>query len=244
MTWPTPRVRGSSPHTRGLRLQGAVGQDRGRIIPAHAGFTWTTSPTGPSRWDHPRTRGVYPTTWLPARMSGGSSPHTRGLPPTRPPRVGGTRIIPAHAGFTGRTARRSRRAGDHPRTRGVYQHSSATPSPRPGSSPHTRGLRLRYGYAVNTPRIIPAHAGFTTRILSEMCMNRDHPRTRGVYWHAVADVLSWVGSSPHTRGLHWGDDGQSHDAGIIPAHAGFTDVLLVRSAGAQDHPRTRGVYVP
>ena len=92
---------GSSPHTRGLRPRAHPGRGRGRIIPAHAGFTaaarqglWRTR-------DHPRTRGVYTTGRFLCSQYFGSSPHTRGL---RDP-AGGVhphqRIIPAHAGFTG-----------------------------------------------------------------------------------------------------------------------------------------------
>ena len=60
---PTPSASrctaGSSPHTRGLR----AGQDAidvaARIIPAHAGFTYSSASSGTTSWDHPRTRGVY-----------------------------------------------------------------------------------------------------------------------------------------------------------------------------------------
>ena len=39
MTWPTPRVRGSSPHTRGLQVLLVLPPPGGGIIPAHAGLT-------------------------------------------------------------------------------------------------------------------------------------------------------------------------------------------------------------
>ena len=71
---------GSSPHTRGLRDQGAGQPLVTGIIPAHAGFT----PPEHSR----------------RSVSVGSSPHTRGLrdQPAAVRRPCG--IIPAHAGFT------------------------------------------------------------------------------------------------------------------------------------------------
>ena len=50
------------------------------IIPARAGFTCLVSLTGPRRWDHPRSRGVYDddASWV--RSTAGSSPLARGLP--------------------------------------------------------------------------------------------------------------------------------------------------------------------
>ena len=91
---------GSSPHTRGLRVD-AVDQPRvGRIIPAHAGFTETPRTAGPRVSDHPRTRGVYVIPVRTAWLWRGSSPHTRGLPPHQSLTAWSTRIIPAHAGFT------------------------------------------------------------------------------------------------------------------------------------------------
>ena len=70
---------GSSPHTRGLRGDAAVGDGQGGIIPAHAGFTRLAWCLGMSVADHPRTRGVYGRLCRASRGTVGSSPHTRGL---------------------------------------------------------------------------------------------------------------------------------------------------------------------
>ena len=113
---------GSSPHTRGLRPGGAQALVRRRIIPAHAGFTWTRPPTSCGTADHPRTRGVY-VNWVKDTVSNvGSSPHTRGLLELDLDDREGRRIIPAHAGFTLGGLGHCRRSR--------------------GSSPHTRGLPL------------------------------------------------------------------------------------------------------
>ena len=99
-----PGCFGSSPHARGLRLARRARGDLTRIIPACAGFTPpATTPTG-SGGDHPRTRGVYAAATAASAATTGSSPHARGLP--APPRRGGPggRIIPACAGFTGRSS--------------------------------------------------------------------------------------------------------------------------------------------
>ena len=91
---------GSSPHTRGLQAHWLVLRVRGRIIPAHAGFTVSAPSTSSACRDHPRTRGVYWNTEMMNSATGGSSPHTRGLPVSRHRRQIRTGIIPAHAGFT------------------------------------------------------------------------------------------------------------------------------------------------
>ena len=156
-----PHHPGSSPHTRGLHLNLDGVTERSGIIPAHAGFT---SVTPPSRWssgDHPRTRGVYAPEGLEPPTRRGSSPHTRGLRPTRPTASRLEGIIPAHAGFTRPGVAAVGRRPDHPRTRGVYSTRVTSRTSRLGSSPHTRGLRW---HAVRRPHqlgIIPAHAGFT-----------------------------------------------------------------------------------
>ena len=56
---PSREMRGSSPHTRGLRTSILNAVSSTRIIPARAGFTryYRTRPRGST--DHPRTRGVY-----------------------------------------------------------------------------------------------------------------------------------------------------------------------------------------
>ena len=72
-------LEGSSPHTRGLPSSSACTTSPGRIIPAHAGFTWGDLPLYGHREDHPRTRGVYSSHDSKKYSASGSSPHTRGL---------------------------------------------------------------------------------------------------------------------------------------------------------------------
>ena len=173
--------RGSSPHTRGLQHSVTIdGSFRG-IIPAHAGFTWTLAFGIVIAMDHPRTRGVYPTTRRSSGMMPGSSPHTRGLLPQLPATRELGRIIPAHAGFTPGALPEGLPHGDHPRTRGVYRHRLGQRFPADGSSPHTRGLRQGLLQGDPQVRIIPAHAGFTPARPYRSRRSSDHPRTRGVY---------------------------------------------------------------
>ena len=111
---------GSSPHARGLLLSRPRTLLSPGIIPACAGFTAGAGAGGPQGLDHPRMRGVYPTTptrgsccadhprmrgvyrsW-PTCLPGarGSSPHARGLPAAGDRARRRPRIIPACAGFT------------------------------------------------------------------------------------------------------------------------------------------------
>ena len=156
-----PTARGSSPHTRGLLPPRGGCDGVARIIPAHAGFTLHPPGRPPVRQDHPRTRGVYVRPSLLPITRRGSSPHTRGLRGRRGSRSSRVRIIPAHAGFTADLARLPPEQPDHPRTRGVYSRPGTYTTPSQGSSPHTRGLRLRAAPTHPVLRIIPAHAGFT-----------------------------------------------------------------------------------
>ena len=137
---------GSSPLARGLRggvIGGGVEQ---RIIPARAGFTrrrrwWRSWP-----WDHPRSRGVYPTIWRRRPAGPGSSPLARGLLESVLTDEGYVGIIPARAGFTAPARARTGPASDHPRSRGVYGSPPTPTAATGGSSPLARGLhRLRHG---------------------------------------------------------------------------------------------------
>ena len=199
----SPRVvrAGSSPLARGLREVGCSRQLALRIIPARAGFTSSASSEEKRTPDHPRSRGVYWASVLPASSAAGSSPLARGLLGLGLACVLGGRIIPARAGFTRRalSAWLSRR--DHPRSRGVYcrpLHSRSAPA---GSSPLARGLLVGVVQADHGIRIIPARAGFTSGSPLALSPGPDHPRSRGVYSTTASAMALRPGSSPLARGL-------------------------------------------
>ena len=152
---------GSSPLARGLRGIFAARATAPRIIPARAGFTPPFCRRRVQAEDHPRSRGVYWRDPVGRRLYAGSSPLARGLPN----RAGSNRkapgIIPARAGFTGRSVRRPRPHGDHPRSRGVYSSPSTGAGACRGSSPLARGLPDEELERLPGARIIPARAGFT-----------------------------------------------------------------------------------
>ena len=155
------RSGGSSPLARGLRACRLPISSRPRIIPARAGFTATAAPTTAWAPDHPRSRGVYWLNRLIGWVISGSSPLARGLRRVDQYARDAPRIIPARAGFTPSWTARRGRGGDHPRSRGVYDHGDQPSSSPAGSSPLARGLPLEGGFVVVGGRIIPARAGFT-----------------------------------------------------------------------------------
>ena len=91
---------GSSPLARGLRGAWLGCREGGGIIPARAGFTWLRPRPRSLRWDHPRSRGVYPMRAPHKQKRSGSSPLARGLHVLGFGSDDDSRIIPARAGFT------------------------------------------------------------------------------------------------------------------------------------------------
>ena len=213
---------GSSPHTRGARVTRKRADARPGIIPAYAGST-----SQPASWpepppDHPRIRGEHAVFVGGLSVGVGSSPHTRGARGAvfgaEP--VGG--IIPAYAGSTATADRMSMETADHPRIRGEHFAPGTPTRPSSGSSPHTRGARLRTPPRPRPRRIIPAYAGSTDPAPGSRPGPGDHPRIRGEHSTYKIGTMKATGSSPHTRGAQ-GDSGLgSEPVRIIPAYAGST----------------------
>ena len=234
--------RGSSPLARGLPERRGDYLRSIRIIPARAGFTRPRRQRRPRRPDHPRSRGVYLLATAFEAGQQGSSPLARGLPELAGPPPGAGWIIPARAGFTPPGPGRVEGRGDHPRSRGVYTIDMNEELARAGSSPLARGLRDEREQPRPLPGIIPARAGFTARPAAPPQMDRDHPRSRGVYRGRAAPSCPTQGSSPLARGLQTGYEAWREKNRIIPARAGFTRRRPTGGWAPRDHPRSRGVY--
>ena len=151
----------------------------------------------------------------------GSSPLARGLFGAHDNCKCVAGIIPARAGFTGRStatsqptrdhprsrgvyplrAKQARRPEDHPRSRGVYVDWIVNTAWPAGSSPLARGLRLQRRLQSLKIGIIPARAGFTFEANEILSANKDHPRSRGVYRERSGSPCGEPGSSPLARGL-------------------------------------------
>ena len=109
---------GSSPLTRGKHLDGDGRHPVGRLIPAHAGKTHPPPGRACPPSAHPRSRGENLSSSLAIVSLDGSSPLTRGKLRHRADGVGNDRLIPAHAGKTGRALHVESDVEAHPRSRG------------------------------------------------------------------------------------------------------------------------------
>ena len=67
----------------------------------------------------------------------------------------------------------------HPRSRGENSVALLNECPTAGSSPLTRGKQQRLDRGSVAPRLIPAHAGKTTRAVTRLRALSAHPRSRG-----------------------------------------------------------------
>ena len=136
---------------------------RRRLIPAHAGKTLflTGHPAGEPA--HPRSRGENAPIVSVLPFSQGSSPLTRGKRSLCPPTTGRSWLIPAHAGKTRTPIQIQRLRPAHPRSRGENSSRSTSRVTCSGSSPLTRGKPALEDVAESRERLIPAHAGKTTR---------------------------------------------------------------------------------
>ena len=224
--WPIPdsasSETGSSPHTRGARVDERLQLRRERIIPAYAGSTDARRSSSTPTSDHPRIRGEHHIAVVVPAPGGGSSPHTRGARGRRRVLAPASGIIPAYAGST--TVRRvgAAKSPDHPRIRGEHPPSTLNLTSSFISSPHTRGAPLDPLRALAVCRIIPAYAGSTYISGPITGLPEDHPRIRGE--HALAAG---------------GDDGLGR---IIPAYAGSTSSPASPTPSEPDHPRIRGEH--
>ena len=109
-----------------------------------------------------------------------------------------------------------------------------------GSSPLTRGKPQRRGRWQRRNRLIPAHAGKTRRDRLRAILRWAHPRSRGE--NRLPTPLGRIrqGSSPLTRGKRGSPEGFRGGPGLIPAHAGKTEVEEVDHELTAAHPRSRG----
>ena len=91
-------------------------------------------------------------------------------------------------------------------------------------------------------RLIPAHAGSTVLGSRPPGLGWAHPRSRGEHMLKKIRQGPVVGSSPLTRGARFDGVGDGVGAGLIPAHAGSTSALPLRSPERSAHPRSRGEH--
>ena len=134
------------------------------------------------------------------------------------------RLIPAHAGKTMPPTASLEAHRAHPRSRGENVGDFASGPGGQGSSPLTRGKRVRPHQRGCARGLIPAHAGKTGGECGHHLVAPAHPRSRGE--NVVRENLcrNPSGSSPLTRGKPVRVGHAYWWSGLIPAHAGKTQV--------------------
>ena len=135
---------------------------------------------------------------------------------------GTRRIIPAHAGQTSPCQVTTRRVLDHPRACGANSIATIMKGVTAGSSPRMRGKPRLKATGVQPQRIIPAHAGQTSKSADLLNRSPDHPRACGANVHAPLIWFMVFGSSPRMRGKPSVYVRRAVKLRIIPAHAGQT----------------------
>ena len=109
-----------------------------------------------------------------------------------------------------------------------------------GSSPRMRGKPLLGVLLAHSLGLIPAHAGKTSRVQSLKPSGRAHPRACGENLTGPELEALGQGSSPRMRGKHRDQGGSQGRDGLIPAHAGKTEVAGRLNGAIRAHPRACG----
>ena len=113
--------------------------------------------------------------------------------------------------------------------------------PSAAAHPRSRGENFEGGLAVlGGERLIPAHAGKTTREVTEPARRRAHPRSRGENVLQCRRTSRLQGSSPLTRGKRREVRRCVPASRLIPAHAGKTFQAELEMIRDRAHPRSRG----
>ena len=133
---------------------------------------------------------------------------------------------------------------DHPRACGEHDTPLHTPLNVIGSSPRMRGTPAQHRALLDESRIIPAHAGNTSRGSCAWYPRRDHPRACGEHVVERRSRRGFKGSSPRMRGTRIIAVVGYADLRIIPAHAGNTWRARIGLPPNGDHPRACGEHWP
>ena len=109
-----------------------------------------------------------------------------------------------------------------------------------GSSPLTRGKRVKQHADQVSIRLIPAHAGKTRGYSLVGSAPAAHPRSRGGNPPTFGRSRVGAGSSPLTRGKRTHLLQLCFITRLTPAHAGKTRHLSASAFNSATHPRSRG----
>ena len=149
-------------------------------------------------------------------------------------------LIPAHAGKTACMAVPPKRCRAHPRSCGENVPEVPHALEDEGSSPLIRGKHRHLVAHSLAVRLIPAHAGKTSRPPWALSPAWAHPHSRGENGISFVRAIFTADSSPLMRGKRGVLLRALSGPGLIPAHAGKTSMALQRSPRSPAHPRSRG----
>ena len=193
---------GSSPLTRGTRIDSGQNDRFNRFIPAYAGNSCSNAPVSATIPVHPRLRGELTSRGLPFMVVIGSSPLTRGTLAFDDASYSAARSIPAYAGNSAQGKARNLLRSVHPRLRGELAVVTAQRIVKSGSSPLTRGTLMGCSHVMICGRFIPAYAGNSCPSSRRKRPLAVHPRLRGELVDDLGRYYKIGGSSPLTRGTH------------------------------------------
>ena len=173
----------------------------------------------------------------------GSSPRTRGTRGTGAT-TGATWwwFIPAYTGNTPQGPGWSAWQPVHPRVHGEHHNEWRAPAAVLGSSPRTRGTRLRRIHLSLRGRFIPAYTGNTAHAPNLQVGPPVHPRVHGEHRLTVSPMEGWAGSSPRTRGTPGRYVLEAPRVRFIPAYTGNTSSSPTRAPPPPVHPRVHGEH--
>ena len=152
---------GSSPPVRGARDSVLDGVYKIGLIPARAGSTGVVPLVRVSSRAHPRPCGEHSSWGSPRCRWWGSSPPARGAPPAWSAPQNSRGLIPARAGSTRPSGRRSSPLRAHPRPCGEHVSLVLASASDRGSSPPVRGALAHQIGSLRLGGLIPARAGST-----------------------------------------------------------------------------------
>ena len=231
---------GSSPRVRGAVRVHRRNERRPGIIPACAGSRLGgRCPVGPER-DHPRVYGEQHSYSGKVHTFQGSSPRGRGAGVLEGEHRLRRGIIPARAGSRNGATHCPSARRDHPRACGEQVERSIMSMGVTRSSPRMRGAVLLIVTSPLDSGIIPACAGSSGCARGRCGARRGHPRVCGEQYLLSYTAMPPAGSSPRVRGAvhEVGRVAQAH--GIIPARAGSSSCIIIRTKPFRDHPRACG----
>ena len=157
-----------------------------------------------------------------ASSSTGSSPRMRGKPRAPAPASLNYGLIPAHAGKTSHQQTKPSQGRAHPRACGENFLEPPASRSMTDSSPRMRGKPRLFVFVMLVTGLIPAHAGKTLSLATQLILERAHPRACGENYTLHRQAQTLEGSSPRMRGKQTGKLDAVLHVGLIPAHAGKT----------------------